>query len=375
MWHLVKRRRRGVGACVIGPVYVARAGGNSRHVYRKFAPLCPIICCDYIHNAMAVRFYNDTQAVKPLFIDVVFTHAEVEHIDLQQFGFVAVIDVLRATTTIVTALEKGARGVVPVARPEDAREVAAAHVDVLLAGERGARMIPGFHLGNSPLECESAVVNGKLIALTTTNGTQAFQSVLDGSSSRDKECDVGARGTDATVAENGTDHAAGAQPIIVAACLRNAGAVARQMAAIHKEGCTAGLIVCAGTDGRFSWDDAYCAAVLVTEISQRVSTRLGDGARAAIHMLNGSERADRRPQGAIGDANAGGIGSQDGGAIDVSTAPALLELSVSTHGRRLLDMGLEADVQFCAQTSVSDVVPRLIMGMLVWEGTAAADGE
>ncbi|WP_437229598.1 2-phosphosulfolactate phosphatase [Planctomicrobium sp. SH661] len=87
-----------------------------------------------------------------------------------------VIDVLRATTTMIHALGHGARAVMPFLNVEDAL-AASAHLPVrdrLLGGERHGKLIPGFDLGNSPLDYVEDVVAGKTILFTTTNGTRAL---------------------------------------------------------------------------------------------------------------------------------------------------------------------------------------------------------
>jgi len=121
-------------------------------------------------------------------------------------GVVVVIDVLRASTTITTALAAGAREVIPCAEVEQARQQAVemtrklkrrtamvlgggaagvsedsiATVETLepqplLGGERGGLPIDGFDMGNSPLEYTPQSVDGRTIVFTTTNGTQALQ--------------------------------------------------------------------------------------------------------------------------------------------------------------------------------------------------------
>src|SRR5579872_6883168 len=91
-------------------------------------------------------------------------------------GIAVVIDVLRATSTIVHALAAGATCVVPCGEIEEARRLAAQATpgEVLLAGERDGLRISGFDLGNSPSEYTPARVRGKTIAFTTTNGTRAL---------------------------------------------------------------------------------------------------------------------------------------------------------------------------------------------------------
>src|SRR5690242_5734390 len=91
-------------------------------------------------------------------------------------GVAVVIDVLRATSTIVQALAAGATSVVPCGEIDEARAIAAkaAPGSVLLGGERKGVTIPGFDLGNSPGDYTSDVVTGKKLIFTTTNGTRAL---------------------------------------------------------------------------------------------------------------------------------------------------------------------------------------------------------
>ena len=107
-------------------------------------------------------------------IDVFFTPRELNR---QLTGRVAaVIDVLRATSTIVEALANGARSVYPAATMDDAVRLAQSlgRKEVLLCGERGSRKIEGFDLGNSPLEFTREAVADKVVVMTTTNGTPAL---------------------------------------------------------------------------------------------------------------------------------------------------------------------------------------------------------
>jgi len=116
-------------------------------------------------------------------LEVTFTPAEFETLRQQDLSGTAcvVFDVLRATSTIVTALAKGAQSVLPVSSIAEALQARAADSAVLLAGERdGVRIsaaISGsvdFDLGNSPREYTTATVRDRRIVTTTTNGTRAF---------------------------------------------------------------------------------------------------------------------------------------------------------------------------------------------------------
>jgi len=89
---------------------------------------------------------------------------------------VVVIDVLRASSTIITALANGVRAIVPVPDMAEAGKIAS-NLDprsYLLGGERGGERIDGYHLGNSPLEYDRATVEDRTIIFNTTNGTVAI---------------------------------------------------------------------------------------------------------------------------------------------------------------------------------------------------------
>ena len=108
-------------------------------------------------------------------IDVFFGPAGVTPADVSGRA-VAVIDVLRASTSIAVALDNGARAIIPFENSEDAvsRAKAFERSDVRLAGERKSQPIPGFDLGNSPLQYTREAVDGKTILMATTNGTGAI---------------------------------------------------------------------------------------------------------------------------------------------------------------------------------------------------------
>lgn len=145
----------------------------------------------------------------------------------------AVIDVIRATSTIVTALAHGAESVQPVAGIEEALLLKKQHPGALLAGERGGRALPGFDLGNSPLEVTTERVQGRRIILTTTNGTQALAACR------------------------------GARAVVVASLL-NLDAVAAKLRDLGPPW----TILCAGHEGDFGMDDALVAGALAEALEQ-----------------------------------------------------------------------------------------------------------
>lgn len=121
----------------------------------------------------------------PTHLEVLFTPADfaaLSHRDLR--GAVCVVfDVLRATSSMLTALDHGARGIIPVGEIAEALELRRQRPDVLLAGERDGlrigRALTGsidFDLGNSPREFTRAVVADRTLVMTTTNGTRALRA-------------------------------------------------------------------------------------------------------------------------------------------------------------------------------------------------------
>lgn len=171
-----------------------------------------------------------------------------------------VIDVLRWTTTSIVALSNGASGIEAFERAEDARQRALA-VGALAAGERNAHRIPGFDLGNSPLEFTRERVGGRVICATTTNGTKAL---------------VAARGA----------------PRVYLAAFVNLSVTAeaiRTLAPSHVD------IVCAGSEGQPSPEDSACgeamAALLRGEPIDDASLSIFARAPHAAHLIaQGYER-------------------------------------------------------------------------------------
>jgi 2-phosphosulfolactate phosphatase len=189
-------------------------------------------------------------------LDVVFTPAGLTSQEVQG-RTVFVIDILRATTTMCAALHSGARALIPVTATEEALRLAQTigSADVLLAGERQAVRIPGFHLGNSPLEMTETAVRGKTLIVTTSNGTKALLA-----------CQAAAA--------------------VYPACAGNLSLAAEKVRETIDEGRRA-LIVCAGREGAFSLDDAYAAGrVLAAALGdRRRRPGLNDAAVAALDLV------------------------------------------------------------------------------------------
>ncbi|MHB2156599.1 2-phosphosulfolactate phosphatase [Calditrichota bacterium GD2] len=235
-------------------------------------------------------------------VDVLFAATDL----VQANGAVAVIiDVLRASSTIVTALQNGCQAVIPAGSISEAQKEAARRENVLLAGERNAIKPEHFHLGNSPLEFTPEAVQGKWVVLTTTNGTRALKSV-----------------------EN-------ACTVIIGSFL-NARAVARFLEREERDV----LLYCAGSDGRFALEDTLCAAEILRQLK---TFSLADGARWTLH---------------------GAKSYLDFSAPD-KELQILNAVSRSRHALRLINLGFEEDVAFCARLNQIDIVPLLKDGKLI----------
>ncbi|GFN30533.1 2-phosphosulfolactate phosphatase [Paenibacillus xylaniclasticus] len=140
-----------------------------------------------------------------------------------------VIDVLRATSTMVAALEAGVAGIIPT---ETVLEAKALHrPGDLLGGERFCRKITGFDLGNSPQEYKAEMVKGKRLVLTTTNGTRAVMKSLR--------------------ADN-----------VLAGAIVNAAACARTIVELRRDA----ILLCAGSHDEFAVEDGLCAGLLLDRL-------------------------------------------------------------------------------------------------------------
>ena len=227
-------------------------------------------------------------------LDVLITPGELMPADVAR-RTVVVLDVLRASSTIVEALAAGARALYPVAEVEEALRLAntLGRDEVLLCGERKSLAIDGFDLGNSPGDFTAERVGGKLIVMSTTNGTGAVVA------------------------------AGGAARVVVGSWL-NLTAVVDYLARTGAEP----VFLCAGREGKFALEDAVCAGTLAAALMERSEAdwELNDGAMAALAM------ALRYP---------------DPDELFRETAA----------GKQIVEVGLREDLAFCALTDRHGVVP------------------
>jgi len=231
-------------------------------------------------------------------------------------GAVVVIDVLRATTTIVHAVAAGAREVIPCLEIEEARRVAAGFPKgaALLGGERGGLKIEGFDLGNSPEDYNRATVGGKVVVLTTTNGTRAMMLCRQ------------------------------AKRVLVGGFV-NASAVAAALAQEERV-----HLLCAGTQGEITREDVLFAGRVVDQLLcalPRAKPETNDQGRIARECYSNLIAAGPGEPAASADA------------IDREIAVLSSELRHSQGGRNLIDVGLDRDIGLAAQVDRFAIVPEL----------------
>jgi 2-phosphosulfolactate phosphatase len=235
-------------------------------------------------------------------------------------GAVAVVvDVLRASTTIIQALASGARAVVPCLEVGEAHQTARAisHGQYVLGGERGGLRIEGFHLGNSPAEYTPQAVGGKTVVFTTTNGTRAL------------------------------NHARAADEVLIGALVNFSAVLARARGSAIAGGRPI-HILCAGTQSEITSEDVLCAGAMIERLQ-------------ALDALTGAALNDEAFL-ALAAWRQVNSETQRGGLAEV------LQTS-SRGGGNLACQGMAGDIEFAAKMDRLALVPRL--DVAAWKIVAA----
>lgn len=235
-------------------------------------------------------------------IDVHFTPSEIRPSSLSN-RTVVVIDVLRASSSMVVALDNQAKEIIPVSSVAEAKRAVAQTKKgkTVLCGERKGKRVPGFDLGNSPLEFEGSVVKGKTLVMATTNGTKAINRAVP-------------------------------TRALLVGCFLNVDSVANRL--MDSDGDL--TIVCSGKEGRYSLEDSVCAGMVVFRLEcKNASPILSDAARAASAIYR-----------------------------EWSLKQHLL-LQQTEHGRYLASLGLLEDLLLCGLVNRYDVVPVYRRGRVV----------
>jgi len=234
-------------------------------------------------------------------IDLYLTPAEAERAPLDE-RLIVIVDVLRSCTSIAVALSHRAAKVIPVETVEEATRLAQTldSKSRLLCGERDGRKVSGFDLGNSPLEYERKRVEGATLIFASTNASPLMAGQLEGREQR-------------------------------LLAYVNVGA----MASLCHDMTEDIAIICAGKNRRFALEDAACAGALIHRVS--------DGSDGVA--LNDAAEMAREYDRAHGHA------------------PELI-LRRSEHGRELVELGFEEDLEICARVDSVPLVPVLREGRI-----------
>lgn len=212
-----------------------------------------------------------------------------------------VIDVLRATTVIVTALNNGAKEIIPINAVEFAVKLSGDTLSgqTILAGERNTHKIDGFALGNSPKEFTEEIVSSKSIVLFTTNGSKSIVKAKYSSN-------------------------------LYIACFLNGSAIADYMKNEEEI-----VILCSGNDGLFSFDDSVCAGFLINELNElNIDTELDDASKVCSLLYKKNQNRIKK---------------------------MMME---TEHGKRLVEHGYEEDIAYAAQRNIINIIPTYSAGSI-----------
>jgi 2-phosphosulfolactate phosphatase len=207
---------------------------------------------------------------------------------------VVIIDVLRATSTIATALYNGASSVIPVATVPQCIELGEA-MGGITAGERDGKVAEGLKYGNSPFEYPRTFIENKILVLTTTNGTKLLHMALD----------QGA-------------------PEIITGSFPNLSAVCDHLIASDKDV----LLGCAAWKDRVNLEDTLFAGAVIHRIKSHFNILCdSSGIAESIYLEAGADRF------------------------------SFMKNKNATHYHRLMKYGLEKDIRYCLTEDGANVLP------------------
>lgn len=234
-------------------------------------------------------------------VDIIISADDINENKIKE-KVIVVIDMFRATSVIVTALNNGCNEVIPYLTVEEtiksARQMK--EEEYILGGERKAIKIDGFNLSNSPLEYTKENVKGKSVLMTTTNGTRTLTKSI------------------------------GAKRVLIAAMI-NAKTVAKRLLEINEDV----VIINAGTNGNFSMDDYICSGYIINEM-----LKIND----KLNLTDISKTAN----------------------IIFETYPNIVDyVKEAAHYSVMKSLELDRDIEYCIQKSIIDIVPEYKNGKIL----------
>ena len=234
-------------------------------------------------------------------IEVCFTPILYPYKLIKKDFVVIIVDVLRATTTICTAFQNGAKAIIPIANVEDINKYK--NNGFIIAGERDGIKLENADLGNSPFNFTKEIVADKTIVITTTNGTQAIEMANDSDS-------------------------------IVMGSFLNLNAIGNWITEQNKNV----IILCAGWKNKFNLEDTLFAGALVEYLSDSLNFNLNLSCDSAIAALD---------------------------LWTIAKEDLLDYVEKTSHRHRLKRMVLDDVIEYCFTPNISEVIPAYIDGKLI----------
>lgn len=215
---------------------------------------------------------------------------------------VVIIDILRATSTITTALKNGAKAIIPVDSVPDCIRIGK-QIAAITAGERDGQIAEGLQYGNSPFEYPEEFIAGKTLVLTTTNGTRLLHMALD----------------------------KGAKEIIIGA-FSNLDTVCDYLIKKNKPV----LLACAAWKDRVNIEDTLFAGAVVQKVKDQFTINC-DASQMASAIYTEAK----------------------------SDLFEFMKNKEASHYKRLSSFGLEKDIRFCLTSNTSNILPVYADGKLI----------
>jgi 2-phosphosulfolactate phosphatase len=215
---------------------------------------------------------------------------------------VVIIDVLRATSTIATALFNGAKEIIPVDSVDECIRIGK-QMNAITAGERDGKVAEGLQYGNSPFEYPESFISGKTLVLTTTNGTKLLHMAL----------------------------AKGANEIITGT-FANIDAVSEYLVKTGKPV----LLACAAWKDRVNIEDTLFAGAVVEKLKDHFDINC-DGSKMALGLYKEAQK----------------------------DLYEFMKTNQATHFQRLTNFGLEKDIKHCLTNNTAPVLPIYQQGKLI----------
>lgn len=215
---------------------------------------------------------------------------------------VVIIDVLRATSTIATALYNGAKCVIPVDSVAKCIELGK-QIDGITAGERDGKIAEGLKYGNSPFEYPKEFISNKTLVLTTTNGTRLLHMALEKGASK-----------------------------IITGSFCNLNSVCNYLLSEKKDV----ILGCAAWKDKINIEDLLFAGAVINKVKNNFSINCDSSQIAETLFL---------------DANEDLFG--------------FLKEKNASHYHRLMNFGVEKDIRYCLTINIADILPFYEDGKLI----------